>query len=256
MGKIKREYIVLFILISVVFICTIAKNDEAITGDYKIIYNSTESISIAEDDLTPVITSIRIKETDISQTTSSKNIVPAETTSAAAPLYININTADVEELSQLDGIGEVLAGRIVDYREMYGDFRNVDEIKYVYGIGDGIFSAIYPYIYVEDQVYDNEVIPDPDEAEYEDDDPSDESYEDPEPNEPQLSLEDVIPVDLNTADAELLMLLPYVTEDIANKIIKMREEIGGYSHPYEIYYIGDLEENQVDEISKYVIARK
>lgn len=256
MDKIKQECIVLFILIIVVFICMIAKNDEAITGEHKIIYYSTESSSIAEDAPPPVITSIRIKQTDISQTTSSKNIVPAETTSAAAPLYININTADAEELSQLDGIGEVLAGRIVDYREMYGDFRNVDEINFVYGIGDGIFSAISPYIYVENPVYDNEVISDPDESEYEDDNTPDESYDDPESDEPQLSLEDVIPIDLNTADAELLMLLPYVTEDIANKIIKMREGIGGYSHPYEIYYIGDLEEKQVDEISKYVIAGK
>ena len=48
---------------------------------------------------------------------------------------ININMVDAETLTRLDGIGEVLAGRIVDYREEYGDFMTLDELLRVDGIG-------------------------------------------------------------------------------------------------------------------------
>lgn len=56
---------------------------------------------------------------------------------------ININTASAGELSDgLDGIGDVLAGRIVGYREKNGPFRSIEEIKNVSGIGDKIFEKI------------------------------------------------------------------------------------------------------------------
>ena len=62
---------------------------------------------------------------------------------------ININTADIEELDQLPGIGEVLAGRIIAYREEHGPFRIVEDITNVSGIGEGILSQIIDYITVE-----------------------------------------------------------------------------------------------------------
>ncbi|QAT49838.1 helix-hairpin-helix domain-containing protein [Caproiciproducens sp. NJN-50] len=56
---------------------------------------------------------------------------------------ININTASAEELSNgLDGIGDVLSGRIVEYREKNGPFYSIEEIKNVSGIGDKIFEQI------------------------------------------------------------------------------------------------------------------
>ena len=48
------------------------------------------------------------------------------------------------------------------------------------------------------------------------------------------------------------MLLPYITEEYAVKIVELRELIGGFSHPYEIYYIEVLEQQQVNEIIQYV----
>lgn len=56
---------------------------------------------------------------------------------------VNINKAPAQQMSeQLDGIGESLAARIVDYRNKHGPFRSVEEIKNVSGIGEKKYKAI------------------------------------------------------------------------------------------------------------------
>ena len=61
---------------------------------------------------------------------------------------ININTASASLLDSLPGIGEVLAGRIIDYREVTGGFKTIEEIMEVSGIGDKKFSDIKDLITV------------------------------------------------------------------------------------------------------------
>lgn len=56
--------------------------------------------------------------------------------------FVNINTASVEQLEVLDGIGTVLAQRIVNYRTEHGDFESIEELKNVSGIGNTIFAKI------------------------------------------------------------------------------------------------------------------
>ena len=54
---------------------------------------------------------------------------------------ININTASLEELMLLDGIGESIAKRIIIYREKCL-FKSIEEIKNVSGIGDKVYEKI------------------------------------------------------------------------------------------------------------------
>ena len=58
-------------------------------------------------------------------------------------LIVNINTADKYELMQLKGIGEVLAERIIEYRETYGEFDYVQDIVKVEGISENLFERLY-----------------------------------------------------------------------------------------------------------------
>lgn len=62
---------------------------------------------------------------------------------------ININTASLEELDTLPGIGPVIAQRIIDYREGIGGFPSIEAITEVSGIGEATFGKIKERITVE-----------------------------------------------------------------------------------------------------------
>jgi competence protein ComEA len=55
---------------------------------------------------------------------------------------IDLNRAGLEELVQLPGIGPELAGRIVEFRQRSGGFREPDDLLAVPGIGPGIMEKI------------------------------------------------------------------------------------------------------------------
>lgn len=74
----------------------------------------------------------------------------SETSAAETPRIVNVNSASAEELSAaLKGIGPVIAGRIVEYREQNGPFREKEALKEVKGIGEKIYAGIEDYIILE-----------------------------------------------------------------------------------------------------------
>lgn len=62
---------------------------------------------------------------------------------------ININIATIEELDTLPGVGEATANKIVNYRSENGDFKSIEEIKNVNGIGDKKFEDMKDLICVK-----------------------------------------------------------------------------------------------------------
>lgn len=61
---------------------------------------------------------------------------------AAAIAGVNINTAGVEELETLPGIGKSKAEAIVKYREENGRFKSAEDLKQVKGIGEKVYEQI------------------------------------------------------------------------------------------------------------------
>jgi len=55
---------------------------------------------------------------------------------------ININRATLRQLDALDGIGPVIAGRIIEYRKKNGSFLSIDDLQKVSGIGAAKFAQI------------------------------------------------------------------------------------------------------------------
>ncbi|MFD3497539.1 helix-hairpin-helix domain-containing protein [Streptomyces sp. NPDC058678] len=68
---------------------------------------------------------------------------PAGSVGGAAPTApVSLNTATVDQLDTLPGVGPVLAQHILDYRTQHGGFRSVDELREVNGIGDRRFADL------------------------------------------------------------------------------------------------------------------
>ncbi len=61
---------------------------------------------------------------------------------------VNINTASIDELMTLPGIGEVKAKAILDYREQYGGFASINELLEVSGIGEKTLEKFRDHVTV------------------------------------------------------------------------------------------------------------
>ncbi len=85
-----------------------------------------------------------------STSTAATGAAPAASNSAAPPGApggapegpVNLNTATLEELDTLDGVGPTTAQKILDHREANGGFRSVEELDQIPGIGEKRMAAL------------------------------------------------------------------------------------------------------------------
>lgn len=92
-----------------------------------------------------------ITSNDGSNTDDSSLVLPGSTGTpeVSDTELININTASLEELDSLDGIGPTVAQRIIDYRDENGPFQTIEDILNVPGIGPATFDQIKDQITVQ-----------------------------------------------------------------------------------------------------------
>ena len=167
---------------------------------------------------------------------------------------IDINEATAEQLMEIDGIGEVLAQRIVDYIAENGRLNSIDELLNVEGIGEQKLEKIREFVYVEGE-----------QTSAEDTSPAPKTTTAPcvttkpqtvtskelttttaktttfsaEPAEIASAQEKKTrhTVNINTATAQEIEDGLLLTAEEAQAIVQLREEIGGYSTIYEILMI-------------------
>lgn len=76
----------------------------------------------------------------------SEEPVFSETVPSEPRFPIDINSASVYEMTFLPGIGEVIAGRIAEYRQQHGAFSDFSELLNVDGIGSSKLEELLPFI--------------------------------------------------------------------------------------------------------------
>ena len=92
-------------------------------------------------DKTAVQVSVPASLQTVPTETEEPETEPEEVTQAVT-FPFDINSATAEEFTALPGIGDVLAGRILAYREENGSFAHVEELMNVEGIGEGKMEDI------------------------------------------------------------------------------------------------------------------
>ena len=118
---------------------------------------STENQFIVEKSSTDHFTAETSNIDHFTAEKSSTNHFTAEKSSAEVPCSetnkisdkVNINTASLEELQSLKGVGPATAKNIILYREEYGAFSDIEEIMNVKRIGEKTFAKIKDFITVE-----------------------------------------------------------------------------------------------------------
>ncbi len=78
---------------------------------------------------------------------AAQNEKPAATAAAKTP--VNLNTATVDQLDGLPGIGRAVAERIVEYRQKNGGFKKIEELMNVKGIGEKSFLKLKALVTVQ-----------------------------------------------------------------------------------------------------------
>lgn len=105
----------------------------------------TEETESSEIDEVTQYTEAPDPEESVTETTT---VVKPQTNPDESVGKININTASASDLTLLPGIGPVLGQRIVDYRAENGDYKNINDLINVRGIGEKTLAKISEYITV------------------------------------------------------------------------------------------------------------
>ena len=143
------------------------------------------------------------------------------TTTTAAKFTVDLNAATVEDLMQLEGIGEKTAEKIIAYRNEIGQYTFIEQLLDVDGVGDKKLENWKNYLTVEVD------------------------------GKTTTTVGSSI-INLNTATKEELMRLDGVGEKTALKIIAYREKIGGFTNLEQLMNVDGIGEKKFATWKKYL----
>ena len=170
-----------------------------------------------------------------------------ETSTVATERYVNfpieLNTASVEELMCIDGIGEYTAYKIIEYARMYG-FYSVEDLLNIDGIGTVKLAQISQYVYVN-----SSILPPKPETSVQ---TTEVTTEYTEINTEPITETTISKVNVNKCSKYELMQLPGIDESLAEKIIEFRETIGGYLKIEELSLVDGMTNDKLSAIWNYI----
>jgi competence ComEA-like helix-hairpin-helix protein len=160
---------------------------------------------------------------------------------------IEINTADEEEWAQLKGIGATLSKRIVKYRDAIGGFKTVADLKKIYGLSLDTYESILPRLTIDESLLSQES----DSKSMEMLDPEVEGG-----NEAGTEINKIAnDFDINTVLASELQQLEHIDTFTAIRIVKYRDQLGGFAHKDQLSRVYKIKPEQIESLLQSVIIK-
>ena len=187
-----------------------------------------------------------------SKTTTTKTATSAVTTKRAS-FPLDINKAELDELMQIDGVGEGMAGKILALRESKGKITDMEQLLEVYGIGEDRLIMLEGFLYVSESDYSKASTT------------TTAATTTTAPAQTKTTVRtttktakttaktttttaDIVPepkqkrqVNINEADADEIADALLIDKKAAEMIVMLREKIHGYSNILEVLYLEEFD---------------
>ena len=138
--------------------CFKDEKDDTVHFDYSSQVTAYTAVSSTEETLgsSPETEFSTTTKKSLSTTLTSQTTVQTETQAQTQKVYsfpADINLVTAQQLMAIDGVGEITAGKILDYRNGVGVIRNMDQLLEIDGIGEITLEKLKKYLYVSPSDY-------------------------------------------------------------------------------------------------------
>jgi len=145
--------------------------------------------------------------------TTVRSFPPSRTT-ATRPMMIDINSCDSAQLLPLPGIGPVLSGRIIRFRNLLGGYASIEQLQEVYGLSPETYNMIKDRITADTTLIDK--------------------------------------ININTADFRRFRRLPYFEQNEINDMLRYRNMNGQIYNIDELIENNILSEDKATKVKPYL----
>lgn len=173
---------------------------------------------------------------------------------------IDINKATAEELEEVDGIGSVISGMIIEYRASNGGIGDIGELTVIDGIGDDTIDKLGRYFFVDTEDYTKFTEPATTTAAKKTTAKQTTTAAAATTTttttttsaKAQTEREVVFPIDINKVTYDELIMIPGIGDVTANRILAFREHSGRISNMEQLLEIDGIGEATCQELYYYL----
>ncbi len=158
---------------------------------------------------------IILPEVRPSVSTFSKKAMPLGVQGREVPLTFDVNSTDTTSLKKIKGIGTVLSGRIVKFRDKLGGFVDEEQLSEVYGLNPEALAQLKEWTYITEKF-----IP--------------------------------VKININEADEKILSTHPYISKALAKSIVHYRYQHGDFNTIEELLQLHSVDSTVYLKILPYI----